>query len=333
MSSEAELEVLGWRDGHIVALDQTALPHEIRMLHLTTVAALVDAIGRLAIRGAPVLGAAGALGVALAARLDAVVKQLAEARPTAVNLRRETEAVAAVIPQGAAAVEAAALATMAATVTASHRMSERGARYLREVCGPAPLRVETHCNTGSLACLGWGSALGVIRALNNDQALAHVLVDETRPLLQGARLTCWELDQLAIEHYLIADAAGPFLIKEGLVDAVVVGADRVAANGDVANKIGTYSLALAARQADIPFVVVVPESTIDPATPDGRRITVERRAGDEVTHVLGVPIAPDGTRALNYAFDVTPAALVTAVVTEDRVIERGHAAPQNPSLE
>ena len=336
MSSDAELEVLGWRDGHIVALDQTALPHEIRMLHLTTVAELVDAIGRLAIRGAPVLGAAGALGVALAARLaerdgwdaarlDAAVKQLAEARPTAVNLRRETEAAAAVIPQGAAAVEAAALAIVAGTVTASHQMSERGARYLREVCGPAPLRVETHCNTGSLACLGWGSALGVIRALNNDQALAHVLVDETRPLLQGARLTCWELDQLAIEHYLIADAAGPFLIKEGLVDAVVVGADRVAANGDVANKIGTYSLALAAGQAGIPFVVVVPESTIDPATPDGRRITVERRAEDEVTHVLGVPVAPDGTRALNYAFDVTPAALVTAVVTEDRVITAGPA--------
>jgi methylthioribose-1-phosphate isomerase len=334
MNSEAALEVLGWRDGHIIALDQTALPHEIRMLHLTTVGDLVDAIGRLAIRGAPVLGAAGALGVALAARLaeeegwdpaklDAAVKLIAEARPTAVNLRRETEAVAAVIPQGAAAVAAAALATMDATVTASHRMSERGARYLRERCGPAPLRVETHCNTGSLACLGWGSALGVIRALNSDEALAHVLVDETRPLLQGARLTCWELDQLAIEHYLIADAAGPFLISQGMVDAVVVGADRVAANGDVANKIGTYSLALAAQQARIPFVVVVPESTIDPATPDGSRITVERRAADEVTHVLGVPIAPDGTRALNYAFDITPAALVTAVVTEDRVLEPG----------
>jgi methylthioribose-1-phosphate isomerase len=207
-------------------------------------------------------------------------------------------------------------------VTASHQMSERGARYLRQVCGPAPLRVETHCNTGSLACLGWGSALGVIRALNNDQALAHVLVDETRPLLQGARLTCWELDQLAIEHYLIADAAGPFLISQGMVDAVVVGADRVAANGDVANKIGTYSLALAARQARIPFLVVVPESTIDPATPDGRHITVERRSEDEVTHILGVPAAPDGTRALNYAFDITPAALVTAIITEDRVIEQ-----------
>ena len=327
------MEVLGWRDGHIIALDQTALPHEIHMLHLTTVDELVDAIRRLAIRGAPVLGAAGALGVALAARLaeqdgwdsarlDAAVKQIAEARPTAVNLRRETEAAAAVIPQGAAAVAAAALATIDATTAASHRMSERGARSLRELAGPAPLRVETHCNTGSLACLGWGSALGVIRALNNDEALAHVLVDETRPLLQGARLTCWELGQLAIEHYLIADAAGPFLISQGLVDAVVVGADRVAANGDVANKIGTYSLALAARQARIPFLVVVPESTIDPATPDGRHITVERRSEDEVTHILGVPAAPDGTRALNYAFDITPAALVTAIITEDRVIEQ-----------
>ena len=232
MASDAALEVLGWQDDHIVALDQTALPHEVRMLHLTTVADLVDAITRLAIRGAPVLGAAGALGVALAARLaqrdgwdpahlDAAVKQIAEARPTAVNLRRETEAVAAMLPQGPDAVTAAALAIVRDTVTASHRMSERGARYLRDLCGPAPLRIETHCNTGSLACLGWGSALGVMRALNNDDALAHVLVDETRPLLQGARLTCWELGQLAIEHYLVPDAAGPFLISQGLVDAVV----------------------------------------------------------------------------------------------------------------
>src|ERR1700760_2706071 len=332
MASDAALEVLGWQDDHIVALDQTVLPHDIRMLHLTTVADLVDAITRLAIRGAPVLGAAGALGVALAARLaerdgwdpgqlDAAVKLIAEARPTAVNLRRETEAVAAVLPQGPDAVAAVALAVVNDTVTASHRMSERGAAWLRGTCGPAPLRVETHCNTGSLACLGWGSALGVVRALNNETALTHVLVDETRPLLQGARLTCWELGQLAIEHYLIPDAAGPFLISQGLVDAVVVGADRVAANFDVANKIGTYSLALAAREARVPFVVVVPEATIDVATPDGSRITVERRAEDEVTHVLGVQTAPDGTRALNYAFDITPAELVTAVVTEDRVVE------------
>jgi len=149
-------------------------------------------------------------------------------------------------------------------------------------------------------------------------ALSHVIVDETRPLLQGARLTCWELDQLAIEHYLIADAAGPFLIKEGLVDAVVVGADRVAANGDVANKIGTYSLALAARAAGIPFLVAAPESTLDPATPAGSAIPIEQRADEEVTGSA----APAGTRALNYAFDITPAELVSAVVTEDRLIPR-----------
>jgi methylthioribose-1-phosphate isomerase len=146
------------------------------------------------------------------------------------------------------------------------------------------------------------------------------VVDETRPLLQGARLTCWELGQLGIEHYLIPDAAAPFLISRGLIDVVVVGADRIAANGDVANKIGTYSLALAARHARIPFLVAVPESTIDPATPDGGRITVEQRAEDEVTHLRGVPVAPEGTRALNYAFDITSAELVTAVVTEDRLI-------------
>ena len=325
------LEVLGWRDGHIVAIDQTVLPHEIRMLHLTTVDELVDAITRLAVRGAPVLGAAGALGVALAARLAEeqgwdearlanAVKRIGDARPTAVNLRRETEATAAVIPAGPAAVTSAALATLAAIVTATHRMSQRGARYLRDTCGPGPLRIETHCNTGSLACLGWGTALGVIRALNNERAVQHVLVDETRPLLQGSRLTCWELGQLGIEHYLIPDAACLFLISQGLVDAVVVGADRIAANGDVANKIGTYSLALAARHARVPFVVAVPESTIDPGTPDGARITVEQRAADEVTHVRGVPVAPPGTPVLNYAFDITPAELVTAVVTEDRLI-------------
>src|SRR5579875_3698276 len=327
-------DVLAWRNGHIVAIDQTALPHELRMLHISTVDDLVDAITRLAIRGAPVLGAAGALGVALAARLAeregwddtrlaAAVKRIGEARPTAVNLRREAQAAAAAIPAGPDAVAAAGLAVLDATVAATRRMSERGAAFLREACGADPLRVETHCNTGALACLGWGSALGVIRALHAGAAVRHVIVDETRPLLQGARLTCWELDQLGIEHYLVADAAGPFLISRGLVDAVVVGADRIAANGDVANKIGTYSLALAARQAGIPFLVAAPESTIDPDTPDGSRIPVEQRADEEVTRVLGTPVAPAGSRAMNYAFDITPADLVTAVVTEDRLITSG----------
>ena len=320
-------DVLAWRDGYIEALDQTALPHEVRTLRIDTVDQLVRAITSLAIRGAPVLGAAGALGVALAvrqgrgegwdaARLGAEIKRIADARPTAVNLSREVAAVAARIGEGGQAVEAAALAVLAATAAVSRQISERGAAYLVQACGGGPLRVHTHCNTGSLACLGWGTALGVIRALHADGALGHVIVDETRPLLQGARLTCWELDQLGIEHRLACDGAAPFLISQGLVDAVVVGADRIAANGDVANKIGTYGLALAARQAGIPFLVAAPESTIDEATPAGTEIPLEQRADAEIT----VPAAPPGTKALNFAFDITPAELVSAIVTESRLI-------------
>jgi methylthioribose-1-phosphate isomerase len=324
-------DVIGWQDGHITAIDQTALPHRLSVLRLTTVDQLVDAITRLAVRGAPLLGVAGALGVALAARqaeregwdaarLDAEVKRIADARPTAVNLRREALAVAAALPGGPAAAEAAALAVLATANEVSKRLSERGAALLIEERGAGPLKVHTHCNTGALACLGWGTALGVIRALRDRGALAHVVADETRPLLQGSRLTAWELGQLGIEHYLAADGAGPFLIARGHADAVVVGADRIAANGDVANKIGTYSLALAARRAGIPFVVAAPESTIDEATASGADIPLELRADEEVTSFQGVRAAPEGTRALNYAFDVTPADLVTAIVTEDRVI-------------
>ena len=320
-------DVLAWRDGYIEALDQTALPHQVRTLRITTVDQLVEAITTLAVRGAPVLGAAGALGVALAvrqgdregwdaARLDAEIKRIADARPTAVNLRREVTAVAGSIPQGRAAVEAAALAVVGSSATASEQISRRGADWLRQTCGSGRLRIHTHCNTGSLACLGWGTALGVIRALHADGALAHVIVDETRPLLQGARLTCWELGRLGIEHRLACDGAAPFLISQHLADAVVVGADRVAANGDVANKIGTYSLALAARAAGIPFLVAAPESTLDSSTPSGAAIPLEQRGDEEVTS----PAAPAGTRALNYAFDITPAELVSAVVTEERLI-------------
>jgi methylthioribose-1-phosphate isomerase len=331
-------DVIAWRGGHIAALDQTALPHTVRTLRITTVDQLIDAITSLAIRGAPLLGAAGALGVALAirqgsdegwdeVRLTAEIQRIANARPTAVNLAREVtkmttlltrvlaetgSRLAACLPE----IEAAAVAVLDTAETVSRQISVRGAAYLREECACANgrLRVHTHCNTGSLACLGWGTALGVIRALHQNGALDHVLVDETRPLLQGARLTCWELSQLGIEHRLVCDGAAPFLISQGLADAVVVGADRIAANGDVANKIGTYSLALAAHRAGIPFVVAAPESTIDLDTPDGAAIPIELRADTEIT----VPAAPVGTRALNYAFDVTPADLVSAIVTEDR---------------
>jgi len=332
-------DVLAWRDGHIEALDQTALPHQVRVLRITTVDQLVEAITTLAVRGAPVLGATGAFGVALAvrqgdregwdaARLDAEVKRIADARPTAVNLRREVESVAALIPRGRDAVEAAALAVSRFAVTASQRLSRRGADWLRQACGGRDqLRIHTHCNTGSLACLGWGTALGVIRALHADGALGHVIVDETRPLLQGARLTCWELGQLGIEHRLACDGAAPFLISQGMADAVVVGADRVAANGDVANKIGTYGLALAAREAGIPFLVAAPESTLDPDTPTGAAIPIEQRPDSEVT----VPAAPAGTRALNVAFDITPWALVTALVTEERLITNDDGVSPRPA--
>jgi methylthioribose-1-phosphate isomerase len=337
-------DVLTWRDGHIEALDQTVLPHQVRVLRITTVDQLVEAIATLAVRGAPVLGAAGALGVALAvgqgdregwdaARLEAEVKRIADARPTAVNLGREVRAVAATIPRGRDAVEAAALDVTRFAVTASHRLSRRGADWLRQACDggrqagkqqrDGRLRVHTHCNTGALACLGWGTALGVIRALHTDGALAQVIVDETRPLLQGARLTCWELGQLGIEHRLAVDGAAPFLISQGMADAVVVGADRVAANGDVANKIGTYSLALAAREAGIPFLVAAPESTLDADTPSGAAIPIEHRPDEEIT----VPAAPAGTRALNLAFDITPWALVTALVTEERLITNDGCQP------
>ena len=338
-------DVLAWRDGRIEALDQTVLPHQVRTLSIATVDELIDAISRLAIRGAPLLGAAGALGVALAvrqgkreewdaARLAAEIDRIAAARPTAVNLAREVRAVAAHLRAEAGAtrgkaggidaevadsgaVEAAAVGVLAEAAEISRRLSVRGAAFLRQACGDRPLRVHTHCNTGALACLGWGTALGVIRALHEEGVLDHVIVDETRPLLQGARLTCWELDRLGIEHRLICDSAGPFLISQGLVDAVVVGADRIAANGDAANKIGTYSLALAAHRAGIPFVVAAPESTIDPDTPDGAAIPIELRAEEEVTGTA----APAGTRAVNFAFDVTPAELITVIVTQDRVVK------------
>jgi S-methyl-5-thioribose-1-phosphate isomerase len=340
-------DVLAWRDGRIEALDQTVLPYQVRTLSIATVDELIDAITRLAIRGAPLLGAAGALGVALAvrqgererwdaARLAAEIDRIAAARPTAVNLAREVRAVAAHLRTeagaargeaasiDAAAVEAAAVGVLAEAAEVSRRLSVRGAAFLRGACGAdregrgdRRLRVHTHCNTGALACLGWGTALGVIRALHEEGVLDHVIVDETRPLLQGARLTCWELGRLGIEHRLICDGAGPFLISQGLVDAVVVGADRIAANGDVANKIGTYSLALAAHRAGIPFVVAAPESTIDPDTPDGAAIPIELRAEEEVTGTA----APAGTRAVNFAFDVTPAELITVIVTQDRVVK------------
>jgi methylthioribose-1-phosphate isomerase len=303
-----------WDRDRIVLVDQTALP-ELRMTTVDDVEALVDAIARLVVRGAPALGVAGALGVALAARtltgpdLDAACERLAAARPTAVNLAVGVARARAALPAGPDAVLAAALALRDEDIASCHAVGERGADLLEELCGVRPLRLHTHCNAGALACVEWGTALGVVRSLHERGRVAHVVADETRPLLQGSRITAVELAAIGVAYHVVVDGAGPSVIARGLVDAVVVGADRVAANGDVANKIGTYPLALAAARAGIPFLVAAPESTVDPATPDGGHIVIEERDAGEVC----------AGPAWNPAFDVTPHDLVTAVVTERRV--------------
>lgn len=306
---------IDWVGGRIVLVDQTALP-VIRTVAVESVDALVDAIRRLVVRGAPALGVAGALGVALAARtlagpdLDAAAARIATARPTAANLAVGVRRALNAVPSGPDAVLAAALAVRDEDISACHAIGDRGAALLQQLCGPGPLRLSTHCNAGALACVEWGTALGVVRSLHASGRVALVVADETRPLLQGARITAVELAAIGVAHRVVVDGAGPSVIARGLVDAVVVGADRVAANGDVANKIGTYPLALAASRAGIPFVVACPESTVDEETPDGGAIVIEDRAEDEV-----LPGGP----AWNPAFDVTPADLVTAIVTETRV--------------
>ena len=276
-------------------------------------------------RGAPAIGATGAYGVALAAstaRSPAAVERAAArlraARPTAVNLARGVdEALAAYRAGGPDAALDAARALAAADVAANRALGAHGAALL-----PQGARVLTHCNAGALACVGYGTALGIIRAAAEEGKAPRVWVDETRPVLQGARLTAWELGRLGIDHTLVADVAAGSLMAGGDVDVVVVGADRVAANGDVANKIGTYTLAVLARHHDVPFVVAAPTSTIDLDTPDGASITIEERDRTEVTNLGGVRVAPRGAPVRNPAFDVTPAELVTAIVTE-----RGVARP------
>ena len=209
-------------------------------------------------------------------------------------------------------------------LTASHAMGSLGADLALDLVGRADIRAMTICNTGGLAAVERGTALAVIQTLHERGQLAEALALETRPLLQGARLTAWELDRMGAPHRLLVDSAGPFMLARGQADVVLTGADRVAANGDTANKIGTFSLALGARHAGVPFIVVAPESTVDADTPDGAGIAIEDRGTDEVVSLAGVATAPDGTEAANPAFDVTPAELITAVVTDQRVVRLDH---------
>jgi methylthioribose-1-phosphate isomerase len=283
------------------ALDQTALPSEERELVLRNATEVAEAIRRLAIRGAPLIGVAAAYGAALDGASPEACETLKAARPTAVNLGWAVDRVRA-----AADPLAEARAIEAEERAASDAIAAHGADLLADArC------ILTHCNTGALAAPGRGTALAVIAELHERGGLEKVLATETRPLLQGARLTVYELGKLGIRHELIVDSAAPGLIARGEADAVIVGCDRVAANGDVANKVGTYGLALAAHAAGIPFVVAGPTSTIDHDCPTGEQITIEERDPDEVS---------PNTPCRNPAFDITPAHLVTALVTERGVI-------------
>jgi methylthioribose-1-phosphate isomerase len=317
---------VAWDGRRLRVLDQTALPAEERVLELDDGRAVADAIRRLAVRGAPLIGVTAAYGLAMEVARDprgeaveAGARRLRESRPTAANLgwaveRVRRAALAAPEAQRAPAARAEAERIETENARDGAAMSERAADLL---AGAG--RVLTHCNTGRLACGAPGSALGAIAVMASRRPDLRVLVCETRPLLQGARLTTWELARAGIAHELIVDAAAAGLVRAGEVDAVVVGFDRAAANGDVANKVGTYGHALAAAAAGIPFVFVGPTSSIDPATGSGDEIVIEERGADEVLRPGGATVAPAGTPCRNPAFDVTPAHLVTALVTETGV--------------
>jgi len=328
---------MSWDGDALIAIDQRALPHQLRQLRITTVDDVVEAIKTLAIRGAPAIGIAGAFGVVLAAfgyprdaekvRLEAA--RIASARPTAVNLAWGVHRALARLPEGPQAVLEEALQMLAEDAQVNRAAAIHAADLIQRLCPDRPLRVLTHCNTGRLATTAFGTAIGALRVLHARGQIENVVVDETRPLLQGARLTAWELAEAGIPHRLTIDSAAAWAMATGGVDCVIVGADRVAADGSVANKIGTYGLAVAARRHGIPFIVVAPESTRDLATPTGREIVVEERGADEITHVGGVATAPEGTAVFNPAFDVTPPELITAVVTENGVVSHATAPDQD----
>jgi methylthioribose-1-phosphate isomerase len=337
----AVVPTVAWEDGVVVLIDQRALPAQLSMLRCRDHHEVAAAIRDMAVRGAPAIGVAAAFALALCARStrsegaalrtewDDACSVLASTRPTAVNLfwaiARMRTAFDAHAATGGETLRLALVAEARRIeeedLASCRAMGDLGAALL-----PDDARVLTHCNAGALATAGYGTALGVVRSAARLGKLRAVYADETRPLLQGARLTAWELLQDGITPTLIGDGMAGSLMAQGEINAVVVGADRIAANGDVANKIGTYTVAVLAREHGIPFYVAAPVSTFDLATPDGARIPIEERAAEEVTHVAGHRVAPAGVRVRNPAFDVTPARLVTAIVCE-RGVARAPFAP------
>jgi methylthioribose-1-phosphate isomerase len=320
------IRAVQWRGDRLCLLDQRLLPADEQWIECRDASQVTQAIRDLAVRGAPAIGIAAAWGVVLAAQqgapLDEVLATLRAARPTAVNLMWALDRMKARIAAGAdaAALEREAQAIQDEDLAANRHMGELGAALITPGSG-----VLTHCNTGSLATAGFGTALGVIRAGVASGRIGEVFAGETRPWQQGARLTMYELVRDRIPAHLIADSAAAHLMRSGKVQWVIVGADRIAANGDTANKIGTYQLAIAARHHGVKFMVVAPSSTVDMATPDGEAIEIELRHADELLSIGGRRTAVEGAQAWNPVFDVTPAELIDAIVTERGVIERPNA--------
>jgi methylthioribose-1-phosphate isomerase len=316
-----------WNRGQLRLLDQRVLPQQVRWLDCHGPQDVAAAIHDMAVRGAPAIGIAAAYGLVLAVRADAdgferAAAVLAASRPTAVNLRWALERMRGVwlATPSVERLEAEAVRIHEEDLTQNLRIGELGAALLADGA-----RVITHCNTGALATGGHGTALGVIRSAHAQQRIAMVYNTETRPWLQGARLTAWELQQEGIPARLIADAAAAHLMAREKIDWVIVGADRIAANGDTANKIGTYALAVAARHHGVRFMVAAPSGTFDLRCPSGREIPIEERPSSELTGFRGQAVAPDGFDAFNPVFDVTPAELIDAIVCERGIVERPDA--------
>jgi methylthioribose-1-phosphate isomerase len=327
---DGALAPVAYAGDRVDVLDQTRLPARAEVLRIATPGQMADAIRRLAVRGAPAIGIAAAYGIVLAAQESCAPEHIASAaqvlraaRPTAVNLGWALDRMLATFASHVDAEPAAIRAALLAEAQLIHREDVRGNRRIGEL-GAALLaqgaRALTICNTGALATGGYGTALGVVRSAWAQRKIELVYVCETRPLLQGARLTAWELGHEGIPFRLVADSAAGALLALGGADVVLVGADRIARNGDTANKIGTYTLAVLAARHRVPFYVVAPTSTLDPDTPSGAEIPIEERDEREVLAFHGQPVAPPGARAWNPAFDVTPHELITAIVTERGVL-------------
>ncbi len=330
------MEPIIWKEGRLSLLDQRLLPNRVEYVECADWRCVASCIKEMVVRGAPAIGAAAAYGMALAAleamgsedylfSLTEAADGLKATRPTAVNLSWAVERMLGVAKTQAETempelfnlfvLEANAIA--AEDLAVNRRIGEIGASLI-----PGEAGILTHCNAGALATVGYGTALGVIRAAVEQNKKINVFADETRPYLQGARLTAWELSRESIPVTLIADNMAGFLMKQNKVDLVIVGADRIAANGDVANKIGTYSLAVLASAHNVPFYVAAPYSTFDLSLQNGEQIPIEERCETEISHFQGVRIAPEGVACYNPSFDVTPANLITAIITEYGIIDK-----------